>query len=331
MSQVKKVALCGVPGMNGKDIEKLERYIKEEYENVEFSFLSEEVLRKEELIRRCEGVEVLVSWDQEMDEEIYEKLTLKSYVAASAGYNAANVPAANIYNVNVSNARGYCREEVAVHSIMFILDFARRQHLMMDYVKNGNWDLSIVGDIKRFSNSTVGILGLGSIGGTVARFLLGFGVNIISCDPNVSEEEMRNKGVTKVDFDTLVRESDFLTIHTPLLESTKGIINMDVLKAMKPESYIINTARGGCIDQEALYFALTNGLIAGAGLDVLENEPPKESDRKLIGLPNVRVTAHSGYISEEAAESQIRITAQEVGRILRGESPINSVNNQYRQ
>ncbi len=326
MNETKSVALCGVPGMKKRDIEKMEKYIKEEYPNIDFRYLGESTLEKEELIDKCKEVEVLISWDQEMDEEIYSKLNLKAYVAASAGFNAANVEAASIYNVVVSNAKGYCKEEVAIHSIMFILDFARRQHLMVPYVEDGNWDLEKAGSIRRFSNSTVGILGLGSIGSTVARFLSGFGVRIIACDPNVSDEKMKEIGVEKVDFDILISEADFLTIHTPLAKETKGIINLDVLKCMKSSAYIVNTARGGIINQNDLYYALTNDIIAGAGLDVLENEPPKESDRKLIELSNVRVTPHSAYISLEASETQLRTTAAEVGRILRNEKPLNLVN-----
>jgi D-3-phosphoglycerate dehydrogenase len=261
-----------------------------------------------------------------MDEEIYDKLSLRAYIAASAGFNAANVDEATKYNVVVSNAKGYCKEEVAIHSIMFILDFARKQHIMVPYVKQGNWGLSIAGSIKRFSKSTVGILGLGSIGGTVAKILSGFGVKIISCDPNVSEEKMAGLGVGKVDFETLINQSDFLTIHTPLTKDTKGIINLEIMKKMKPTSYIINTARGSIIKQEDLYHALTHGIIAGAGLDVIEHEPPMDSDRKLIELPNVLVTPHSAYLSEEASEAQLRITAEEVGRILRNETPLNLVN-----
>lgn len=323
---VKKVALCGVPGMKKSDIERMEVYIREEYPNVDFRFISENTLEKEELIEKCKDVEILISWDQEMDEEIYDKLSLRAYIAASAGFNAANVDEATKYNVVVSNAKGYCKEEVAVHSIMFILDFARKQHIMVPYVKQGNWGLSIAGSIKRFSKSTVGILGVGSIGGTVAKILSGFGVNIISCDPNVSEEKMTELGVGKVDFETLINQSDFLTIHTPLTKDTKGIINLEIMKKMKPTSYIINTARGSIIKQEDLYYALTHGIIAGAGLDVMENEPPMDSDRKIIELPNVLVTPHSAYLSEEASEAQLRITAEEVGRILRSETPLNLVN-----
>ena len=322
----KKVALCGVPGMNKSDIEKMETYIRKEYANLEFVFLGELVLDKEDLIKKCKDVEVLVSWDQEMDEEIYSSLNLRAYIAASAGYNAANVEIASKFNVVVSNAKGYCKEEVAIHTIMFILDFARRKYLLMPDVREGNWSLATAGKITRFSMSTVGILGLGSIGSNVAKMLKGFGVRIIANDPFVSAHEMEKLGVESVDFETLLKESDYLTLHTPLLESTMGLIDLEAIKTMKSSAYIINTSRGQVINQEDLYFALTNGLIAGAGLDVIENEPPKERDKKLIDLKNVLISPHSAYLSEESADAQISITAKEVGRILRNEAPINLVN-----
>lgn len=326
MKEKKKVALCGVPGMKKADIEKMEKYIKEEYENAEFTFLSESVLTKEEIIEKCKDIDVLISWDQEMDDEIYEKLNLRAYCAASVGFNAANVEAATRNNVSVSNVVGYCTDEVATHTVMLILACARKLYTMLPYVKNGGWDLDVLGKIKRFSNSTVGLLGFGGIPKAVAQKLSGFGVKVIAYDPYVSAEDMKNLGAEKVDLDTLIKESDYLSLHTPLVESTKGIINKEALEKMKSTAYLINTARGQLVNQEDLYEALVNNTIAGAGLDVIENEPPMESDKKLIALENVIVTAHSAYLSQEASDAQIKITTEEVGRILRGEAPKNSVN-----
>lgn len=322
----KKVALCGVPGMNKEDIEKMEIYIKEEYDNVEFLFLSEDVLGKEELIEKCKDVEVLVSWDQEMDDEIYEKLNLRAYCAASTGFNAPNLPAATRNKVIVTNVMDYCVDEVATHTIMLMLACNKKIYSMVPYVKDGNWDLSIVGKIKRFENSTVGLFGFGSIPKAVARKLAGFGVNMIAYDPFVSEEDMESLNVDKVDLDTLFANSDYLSLHTPLLPSTEEIINKETLKEMKPTAFLINTARGGLVNHEDLYEALLNNHIQGAGLDVLENEPPKEIDKKIIALPNTIVTAHSAYLSEEAAYSQIRVTAKIVGQILSSNLPINIQN-----
>lgn len=323
MSEKKKVGLCAVPGMKKRDIEKMEEYIKEEYEDVDFKFISEDVLGKEQLIEKCKDLEVLVSWDQEMDDEIYSRLNLRAYCAASIGFNAANVEAATRNKVVVTNVSDYCVDEVAVHTVMMILASNRKLSKMMPYVKDGNWDLEILGSIKRFQGSTVGLLGFGSIPKSVATKLSGFGVNIISYDPFVSEEEMGKFNVKKVELETLLNRSDYLSLHTPLLASTEKIINMENIGKMKPTAYIINTARGLLIDQADLAQALEEGLIQGAGLDVLENEPPMESDRKIIDSDKTIVTAHSAYVSDEASDSQLRITAKIVGDILKSKAPIN--------
>lgn len=323
MSEIKKVGLCGVPGMKKNDISKMERYIKEEYENVEFVFISEDVLEKEELIEKAKDLEVLISWDQEMDDKTYERLNLRAYCAASIGFNAANVEAATRNNVLVTNVSDYCVDEVAVHTVMMILSCNRKLNKMIPYVEEGNWDLEVLGSIKRFEGSVVGLLGFGSIPRSVAAKLAGFGVEILAYDPFVSEEEMKELNVKKVELDDLFKESDYLSLHTPLLPSTEKIINMENIKKMKPTAYIINTARGGLIDQEDLLEALEKDLIQGAGLDVLENEPPMEADRKIIDSPKTIVTAHSAYVSDQASDSQLRITSKIVGDILRSKTPIN--------
>ncbi|NBI07786.1 C-terminal binding protein [Senegalia massiliensis] len=326
MFNIKKVVFLGVPGMNPKDITNMEKYIKEEYENVDYEFLSENVIPKDELIEKCKDIDVLISWDQKMDDEIYEKLKLRAYCAASTGYNAANVDAATRNNVIVTNVSGYCTEEVATHTIMLILSLYRKTYKMIPYVKEGNWDLEILGKIKRFENSTVGLYGFGKIPQAVAKKLSGFGVRIISSDPFVTKEDMNEFNVEKVETDTLLKESDYLSLHAPLVDSTKYFIRKENIKKMKNTAYIINTARGALINSEDLYNSLKNGEILGAGLDVLEVEPPGELEKKIINLKNTIVTAHSAYLSEEAADQQIKTTAKIVGQILRGERPMNVIN-----
>lgn len=322
----RKVALCGVPGMKKSDIVKMEDCIKEEYEDVAFTYLSENVLKKEQLIERCKDMDVLISWDQEMDDEIYEKLNLRAYCAASIGYNGANVQAATRNNVLVTNVSGYCIDEVATHAIMLILSCYRKLYSMVPYVKQGNWDLDVLGSIKKFEDSTIGLLGFGDISRAMVEKLSGFGVTVLAYDPFVSEEGMASFNVTKVDLDTLLKASDYLSVHAPLLDSTKNIINMESIKKMKKTAYIINTARGGLINHKDLFEALSNHYIQGAGLDVIGNEPPKEIDEKIIHLPNTIVTGHSAYVSDEASDLQIRTTAKIVGSILKSEMPTNIIN-----
>lgn len=173
---------------------------------------------------------------------------------------------------------------------------------------------------------TVGLHGFGKIPQEVAKYLSNFGVKVLACDPYGSKEIANSLNVTLVDFDTLITQSDILSLHAPLLPSTKGLFNKDVFKKMKPSAFLINCSRGPEVNQKDLYEALTEKWIAGAALDVMENEPPIEEDKKLIELPNVIVTGHSAFYTDESKEDQLIMTAKEVGSILRGEIPKNLVN-----
>lgn len=317
----KKVIFGGVPGMVDSDIEKMEQYVLEEYPDADFYFYGKETISKEELIELAKDAEVLISWDQEMDDEIYSSLKLRAYCAASTGFNAANIDAASRNGVYVANVPDYCMEEVSSHTVTLILSLYRRLYRMLDYVKEGNWDLTPMDNLKRFENSTVGLMGLGRIPRRVAEKLSGFGVKIIAYDPFVSEDDMIKIGVNKVDLDELLVNSDYLSLHTPLMESTEKIINRESISKMKDGAYLINTARGGLVDEEALLEALDSGKLAAAGLDVLADEPPSQIGKKLIAHKNTIITGHSSYVSIESSDEQIRKTAINVAKFLSGQIP----------
>jgi len=175
--------------------------------------------------------------------------------------------------------------------------------------------------ISRFSEQTIGILGLGRIGSTVARKLQNFNVTILASDPYV---ENKLKGVKMVNFHELVEKSDYITIHTPLNEETRHIFTRDIFKKMKKSAFLINTSRGGIIDQEALYDALKDKDIRGAALDVLENEPPDWS--KTPKLENLILTPHSAFYSESSFKELKRRTAQAVVDVLQGKVISNLFN-----
>ncbi len=321
-----KVVLVGVPGMNDREIEKIEEFIRQEVPGVQYEFLGKPVLSDNELVEKAKDADVIVTWDQQMSDELYGKLNLKGFCCASVGFDAADVNSATKHGVMVTNVRDYCVDEVANHAIMLLLTMARKLWHVQENARNGNWSVEGIGSIKRLSESTVGLFGFSSMARDVASKLKGFGVRLLAHDPYVDEETMKEFGAEKVDFETLISESDYISIHAPLTDETRGVFSREALGKMKPSAYIINTSRGRIIDQEALYDALVSGQLAGAGLDVLWNEPPQESDMKLFELPNVIITPHSAYYSDEAQEQQIKICAQDVGKILRGEKPLSTVN-----
>lgn len=315
----KKVIFGGVPGMPEADIKKMEKYVLEEYSDMDFHYYGEETISKEELLKVGKDADVLISWDQEMDDEIYSSLNLTAYCAASTGFNAANIEAASRNGVYVANVPDYCMDEVATHAVTLILSLYRRLYTMVDYVKEGNWDLAPMKNVRRFENSRVGLMGFGRIPRKVAEKLKGFGVTILAYDPYVSEGNMAEAGVRKVDMDELFKESDYISLHTPLMEGTEKIINEETISKMKDGVFLVNTARGGLVDEVDLLNALDSGKIQAAGLDVLVDEPPSEIGKKLIAHTNTLVTGHSSYVSLEASDEQIRKTAVNVAKFLSGE------------
>ncbi|MEE9152177.1 MAG: NAD(P)-dependent oxidoreductase, partial [Thermoplasmata archaeon] len=171
---------------------------------------------------------------------------------------------------------------------------------------------------------TLGLVGTGRIGSEVARLAQAFGMKTIACDPYVPKEVMEKMCIGCVELAECMSQSDYISIHSLLTDETKGMIGEEKLRMMKKTAFIINCARGGIIQDEALYKALTKGWIAGAALDVYEDEPPK--NRKLIELENVICTPHIGALTSEAQLKAGNITAEQVAKVLKGEKPDFVVN-----
>jgi len=166
----------------------------------------------------------------------------------------------------------------------------------------------------------LGIIGCGRIGSRVFQKLKNFGFEFLICDPYLSEDRKRELGIGVVDKETVFRQSDFVTIHTPLTPETRHIVNRETLAMMKPTAYLVNTARGGMVDSIALAEALKNGVIAGAGIDVYETEPPRPDD-PLFGLPNAILTPHLAWYSEDSGWRIREIILLEIDRFLAGQPP----------
>jgi D-3-phosphoglycerate dehydrogenase len=179
-----------------------------------------------------------------------------------------------------------------------------------------------VGAISRLAGQTVGILGCGRIGASVARKLIGFDVRLLGSDPQIT---VFPPGVQPVSLERLLEESDYLTIHCPLTAETRHLINAETLGCMKSTAVLVNTARGGIVDTAALVEALQLGGLAGAGLDVLEQEPI-DPGSPLLTMEQVIVTPHAAWYSEEGRSDLKRRAAEETVRVLRGERPRNCVN-----
>jgi D-3-phosphoglycerate dehydrogenase len=218
----------------------------------------------------------------------------------------------------------YCAEEVAEQAIALIMACGRRvvssRKVVDDSSARGIWDFTPMIPIFRMGGQTLGILGCGRIGSLVYKKLKSFGFEFLICDPYLTVERKRELGIETVDKETMFRGSDFVTIHTPLSSETRHLVNRETLAMMKPTAYLVNTARGPMVDDAALADSLKRGVIAGAGIDVFDREPPPQ-DYPLFGLPNAILTPHLAWYSEDAAWTIRKLIVLEVDRFLAGQPP----------
>ena len=249
------------------------------------------------------------------------------------GYDSIDTHAAAQRGILVTNVPGYCVEEVSDHAMALVLACSRRIVALDRAVKKGGWGFgpnssemkeAIRPGIGRLRGRTLGIFGFGAIGRTLVPKAQGFGLRVIACDPFADASVAAGLRVELVDFGTLLQESDFISIHAAFSPETSQVFNREAFRVMKPTACLVNTARGGFVDEKALYDALKSGAPAMAALDVLAIEPP--ANNPLLALDNVISTGHNAYFSPESLEEQWRRPADEVLRVLRGEWPTAIVN-----
>lgn len=238
------------------------------------------------------------------------------------GVDTLDVAAATARGVIVANVPGFCTEEVASHALAFLLAWHRKVVRFERAVKAGRWDFALAGPTPRLRGQVLGIVGVGRIGSALARMAAPLGLTTWGHDPYRSEFP---PSVRRVPLDELAAGADYLSVSCPLTAETRHLINAAVLRRMKPTAFLINTARGAVVEEEALVRALKEGWIAGAGLDVLEREPPAP-DTPLLGMENVLLTPHAAFYSLGSLSEVKRRAAAAVAAVLRGERPESVVN-----
>ncbi|NEN06756.1 phosphoglycerate dehydrogenase [Diaminobutyricibacter tongyongensis] len=248
---------------------------------------------------------------------------LKVIARAGVGLDNVDIKAATTAGVMVVNAPTSNIISAAELTVGHILSLARHIPAAHSSLAQGQWKRSKYTGVELYEK-TVGIIGLGRIGALITARLQAFGTKVIAYDPYVTSARAQQLGVQLVTLDELLAESDFITIHMPKTPETTGMISDDQFALMKPTAFIVNVARGGLIDEDALYRALTANAIAGAGLDVFVSEPPAESP--LLDLPNVVVTPHLGASTDEAQEKAGVSVARSVRLALSGELVPDAVN-----
>jgi D-3-phosphoglycerate dehydrogenase len=248
---------------------------------------------------------------------------LKVIGRAGSGLDNVDRSAATKKGIVVMNTPGGNTITTAEHTISLMLALARQIPLATISMKAGKWEKKKFIGVELF-NKTLGVIGIGNIGSQVAKRAQGLAMNVIAYDPFLSEDKAKAMGVEKVDIEKLLRRSDFITVHTPLTPETKHIINKDNIKMMKKGVRIINCARGGIINEKDLYDALVDGKVAGAALDVFENEPP--INNPLIKLDNVISSPHLGASTKEAQENVAVTIAEQIADYLTNGTIRNAVN-----
>ena len=240
------------------------------------------------------------------------------------GVDNVDIAAATEGKIVVTKVPDYCLDEVSDHAMALLLAAARKITLANKQVHAGRWEMPAVVPIHRLRGSVLGLVGFGRIPQLVAPKAKAFGMRVVASDPFIPKAVFDSVGVEGIEFAELVKISDFISIHSPLLPETKGMFNADLFRRMKPTAYLINTARGPIVDEKALADALDAKQLAGAALDVMPTEPPVNSP--LFGRDNVIITPHTSFYSEESLVDLQTKAAEEVARVLTGQAPRNPVN-----
>jgi D-3-phosphoglycerate dehydrogenase len=250
---------------------------------------------------------------------------LKAIGRYGVGVDTVDVPAATAHGVAVCNVPDYGTEDVSDHAIALALTLARGSARFDRRIRRGEHAISPVQPLHRINTRTFGVVGLGLIGSATARKAKGVGYTVIGSDPTLSPGTRTEEGVEVVGFEELLSRSDVVSLHVPLTDATRHLIDAGTLSRMKPGAVLVNTCRGGVVDTAALAQALISGQLHGAGLDVFEEEPlPLTSP--LLGLENTVLTPHAAWYSEESYGELKRRTLENVIDVCAGHAPRNILN-----
>ena len=243
----------------------------------------------------------------------------------SVGFDHVDVEAATARGVWVCNVPDYCIEEMADHSIALLLALARGVVELDRSVREGGWDHRAAGRLGRLADVRLGIVGYGRIGRAVAARALALGMDVVAFDPLLEPDAIASTGVQPASLEELLRSSTAVTLHAPLTPDTEHLLGARELALLPEGAYVVNVARSGLVDSDALLAALAAGRLGGVALDVLEVEPP-DAAAPAPQVPRLVVNPHAGWYSEEAEEAAPRRATESVRDVLEGRVPANPVN-----
>jgi len=281
---------------------------------------------EDETIAACRDAHVVLDTSAKITRKVVGELANALAICRyGVGVDTVDIPAATEHGIIVANVPDFCFDEVADTAMSLILSVPRKVHRLNALVHQGVWNKEVARPVHKFRGATLGLFAFGNIARNVCRKAAAFGFRILACDPYLTPERVREYPVTLVDFDTLLRESDLISVHAPLTDETRHQFNEAAFRRMKKAAFFFNLGRGPIHDQPALTRALAEGWIAGAGLDVLEKEPPDPAD-PILKLDNVVFTPHYASYTEEAYQELQRKTGENAAAVLRGQFPKYLVN-----
>lgn len=280
---------------------------------------------EDEIIAQCADADGLIIMYAPMTRRVMEQLPRCKIIARyGVGVDTIDLKAAAELGIIVSNVPDYGTHEVSDHALAMMLCMTRKVAFASSLVKNGQWDFRLMHPIHRHQVQTIGIIGIGRIGGAMAHKTHALGMKIIAHDPYIAADKIPDY-VEMVSLEDLLHRSDVVSVHCPLNDSTRYLLDDTQLRRMKPSAYLINTARGSIIDEAALDKLLEEKKLAGAALDVLSAEPGTPA-HPLFKHDNFLCSPHMAWHSEESAQELKRKAAEEVRRVLLGEAPLYQVN-----
>jgi D-3-phosphoglycerate dehydrogenase len=283
--------------------------------------------REDDIIAQAQDADGLIVSSSPITRRVMTALkNLKVVVRTGVGYDVIDVPAATELGVVVVNIPDLWTREVANHALGLLLAWNRRIPTLNQEVRAGIWESQAPGPVGALHGETVGIVGFGNIGRAFARRVAALETRVIAYDPYVDDARFAALGVERVrSLAELAARADYVSVHCLLNAETRHLIDEAFLRRMKPTACLINTSRGPVVDEQALIRALQERWIAGAALDVLEQEPPAP-DNPLLGMANVLLTPHAAYYSTAAVAQVPRRCGEEVARALTGQRPLHVVN-----
>jgi len=300
----------------------------EELAKVNAELIGADCTTEDEIIKGAKDADVIITMRARMTRRVMGGLPkCQAIVRYGIGYDMVDIGAATDNHIIVINIPDFCFEEVSNHAIALLLACAKKLVLLNNLTKRGSWAQAkrTQAPMGSIHGQTLGLVGCGNVGRMTARKAQCFSLRVLGCDPYVGKSLAKESGIILVSLPELLKESDFVSVHTPLNEETRHLIGEREFRQMKPNAYFVNTARGAVVDEAALIKALQEKWIAGAGLDVFEKEPV-DPDNPLLKMDNVVTLPHSASYSDTAFKQLRTSVGQEAARVVSGRWPKNVVN-----